>query len=452
MIYTLRDYQTAAVEAISDFVYHAKGRKNKAIVVAPCGAGKSLIIGNAVHNLTMKTLVIQPSVELLKQNFDKYISYGNKAEIYSAALKSKTVGEVTFATPLSLKGKHELFKDVELVFVDEAHTFCKTGSVLDEFISQLSPSVKVVGLTATPVLLRQGMYGAELKMLNRTRDSIFQRIIHVTQITEVIDNGFWTPLTYKVATQDKSMLSSNSSGSDFTDGSLEKYYFDNDLTSEIIKIQRENSHLKSFIIFVPSVRAAEDIASKIEGMVPLSAKTNKSVRESIVKAFLDNRIRGIVNVNVLSTGFDKPDLSCVIDCTPTMSISKYYQKLGRVVRRSEGKEMGYIYDLGNNYERFGKIEDLKFEDIDSLGWIMSSNGFVLSGRPIEAPKVSIETLLKKSPTKSIGDTMWFGKYKGHPYDKIPKNYISWILNSSGWTFDTPKMKELQNKFQQILKG
>lgn len=120
MEYVLRPYQDEAVKTILKYVNSTSVKKP--LVVAPTGAGKSLYIAATANAIKDPILVIQPNKELLEQNYNKYISYGNKASIYSASLKSKEIGHVTFATPMSLKGKAEYFKHVKLFILDECFT------------------------------------------------------------------------------------------------------------------------------------------------------------------------------------------------------------------------------------------------------------------------------------------------------------------------------------------
>ena len=70
-MFKLREYQQRAVEKGIEF-FSSKSKKN-AIIVAPTGSGKSLIIANIAKALNGHTIVFQPSKELLEQNYNKYI-------------------------------------------------------------------------------------------------------------------------------------------------------------------------------------------------------------------------------------------------------------------------------------------------------------------------------------------------------------------------------------------
>ena len=68
-----------------------------------------------------------------------------------------------------------------------------------------------------------------------------------------------------------------------------------------------------------------------------------------------------MNVGVLTTGFDYPELDTVIMARPTKSLSLWYQIVGRAIRPSPMKERGWVVDLCGNLNRFGKVQDLWFK-------------------------------------------------------------------------------------------
>ena len=107
MIYTLRDYQK---EASSIGLNYFKTNSNKnGFMILPCGAGKSLIIADIAKALNDNVLILQPSKEILEQNYNKYISYGEEAGIYSASFNRKEITKVTYATIGSIINKKDDF-------------------------------------------------------------------------------------------------------------------------------------------------------------------------------------------------------------------------------------------------------------------------------------------------------------------------------------------------------
>ena len=67
---------------------------------------------------------------------------------------------------------------------------------------------------------------------------------------------------------------------------------------------------------------------------------------------------------LLNTGYDEPEVSCLIDCYPTKSIIQYVQRAGRIMRIAEGKENSIYLDHAGNVSRHGFAEDIVPEELD----------------------------------------------------------------------------------------
>lgn len=440
----------------------------KEIVVAPTGTGKSLYIAFAAMAVDFPLIVLQPSSELLKQNYSKYTELGGKAEIYSSSLKTKNLGHVTFATIGSIKKEVEAIKKlgIKAIVVDEVHLGSKSGSQLRKFIKDAGIR-NVLGLTATPLYLESGMNGAELKMMTKVRGTIFREIAYVTQIEELVQKKFWTPLVYRVVKQDGSVLMSNSSGADYTLDSLKKFYNENNLEAQIIKHVADfrKEKRKSILVFVSSIDEAIELAKKIPKSKVVHSKTNLAEREQIVEDFKNGVIDVVVNVNILSVGFDHPGLDAIITARPTMSIAMYYQQIGRGVRLKKGKENCVVVDLSGNFEKFGKVEDLKYEYIDGWGWGLFTHGELLSNYPMQAkkrPTIKSLTDSVERDRKRIFDArnnpsapstkIWFGKHNGKTIEQINKEdmgYLTWMYDN--FKFEGAKLKALKQELKITLK-
>lgn len=153
-MYTLRKYQTEAVEAGTEFLLSE--RKRNGLIVLPTGSGKSLCVAGIVNRLDAPCLVFQPSKEILEQNLAKFHSYGYRPAVYSASMGRKNVGEITLATIGSVAGnkkrahKAHLFEDVGYVIIDEADCVNPKEGLYRSFLAALDPSVRVLGLSVGP--------------------------------------------------------------------------------------------------------------------------------------------------------------------------------------------------------------------------------------------------------------------------------------------------------------
>jgi DNA repair protein RadD len=158
-----RPYQTEAIDRAVEF-FHEK-KKYNGLEILPTGSGKSVVIANIASSLTGKTVVFQPSKEILEQNFKKFTSYGYRAGIYSASAGMKYIDDITFATIGSVAKKPHLFEKFKNIIVDECHLVNSEQGMYHSFIKTLD-HCKVLGLTATPYRLTSGFDGAMLKFLN----------------------------------------------------------------------------------------------------------------------------------------------------------------------------------------------------------------------------------------------------------------------------------------------
>lgn len=337
MSFTPRPYQHEAIESAVDF-FHSKKRYN-ALQILPTGSGKSVVIANTASRLTGKTVVFQPSKEILKQNFEKYLSYGFRAGIYSHSAGMKYMDKVTFATIGSVAKKHHLFRDVKNVIIDECHLVNAEEGMYHAFIKSLGDDARVMGLTATPYRLTASFEGAMLKFLNRTSPRIFNKVIYYIQNKILFDAGHLARLEYfSFDVIDRGQLEMNSSGTDFTDSSLKAYYRQINMPKITIEYgNRILSKRPNLLIFCSLISEAMQVATGIQGSVVLTGETDQSVRDRMLKQFKGGKIKCLINVGVLTTGFDYPELSAVLIARSTMSLALYYQIVGRCMRPHPSK-------------------------------------------------------------------------------------------------------------------
>lgn len=391
MKYELRPYQQKAVDSGCEH-FMSGDPKYYPLIVAPTGSGKSLVIARIAQILKDCVLVIQPSKELLEQNYDKYTGYGCEASLYSASVNSKEVGSVTFATIGSIKAKAELFSHIKYILIDECHLLPpNSGSMFMSFISSLQNPVKVIGLTATPFRLKtyrdpfSGMPMSKINLLPRERPRFFNEFIHITQIKELSEQGFLAKIKYIKLSWDNGKLTLNTSGAEYSDDSV-NWAIKEQLVIERIPelIQRSIAQgMKHRLVFVKSVADAEYLAQIVPDSACVSAQTKKKERDTIIKEFKSGKIKNIFNVGVLTVGFDFPALDTVIIARPTMSLALYMQMIGRGIRPAEGKTHCAVVDMCGNCDRFGAIEDLEYKRDYKGQWVLTNAGKILSGVKLE---------------------------------------------------------------------
>lgn len=378
MSVTPRWYQDQAITAAVDF-FHNKKIKGNGLEILPTGSGKSVVIANIAKQLPGKTVVFQPSKEILAQNFAKFLSYGYRAGIYSASAGMKYIDDVTFATIGSVAKKPHLFEKFKNIIVDECHLVNAEEGMYHSFIKRLD-HCKVLGLTATPYRLTSGFDGAMLKFLNRTNPRIFNKVLYYVQNDVLFKEGHLAPLEYfDFNVVDRSMLETNGKGTDFTDASLKSYYRQINMPQQIIHYaNRILKKRRNLLVFCSLVQEAYQVAAGIPGAVVVDGDMEPSIRERVLKDFKSGKIRCVVNVKVLDTGFDYPELEAVLIGRSTMSLAVYYQIVGRVMRpftyEDGSKKIGWVVDMGGNLRFFGKIETMELKINESGLYSIWNNG------------------------------------------------------------------------------
>ena len=381
MGFQLRPYQA---DSIRLGVEYLQGKSNdNAVIVLPTGAGKSIVIANLVAPLEGKTIILQPSKEILEQNYEKYAKYG-KASIYSASAGEKIIGRVTFCTIGSIINKKHLFTGLKNILIDECHLVNSEGGMYQEFINYF-PQANVLGLTATPYRLSQTSEGPQLTFLTRSTPRIFNKILYYVQNNTLFDAGFLAKLEYySFDVIDRSKLELNSSGTDFTTASLSRYYKSIDMPSRIVKYAMHILSKKpNLLIFCALITEAQQVVKRIPGAILLTSDTKKEERERILSRFKKGIIKCVVNVGVLTTGFDYPELEAVMMARSTMSLSLFYQIVGRAMRIHPNKDNAWVVDLGGNLNQFGKIETMKIEFDNEGRFAIWNNGRQLTNVPFK---------------------------------------------------------------------
>jgi len=449
------------------------------LIVLPTAWGKSILTAFTAKEVKGNLLVLQPSKELLEQNFKKYISLCGDdlivhAGIYSASFGKKEVNKITYATIGSIRKLGKLFKRLGFtkMLIDEAHLYPRgMDSMLGDFLRD-SEITHVLGITATPVKLQQNtdMYGgrfSKLQMLTSQskEGNFFKNILCVGQVQEMVELGFWSKLEYKTTGFDRSILVYNSSKSEYTEESVRLSFQANDIHAKITKELNANVERRHILVFVPSVAEAIQFSKIYPNSAAIYGDMDKDKRAQAIEEFRSGKTRVIFNVRVLSTGFDYTGIDCIIFGISTASIALYYQIVGRGTRIDAAKKDCLIIDLAGNVERFGRVEDIVFEQ-EGLWRMYGTNGKLLSGIPIhEIGTITRDNLREKQAEKKVSGksgkvytsgksgkvytsgksssvtVMPFGKYKGVEIKNIPGEYKRWALNKFEWHAGNVNLKQ-----------
>ena len=357
--FKLRPYQQEAVDAT---LKHFRKSDDAAVIVLPTGAGKSLVIAELARLARRKILVLTHVKELVEQNHAKYQSYGLTGGIFSAGLKRKeNQHQVTFASVQSVSANLDQFRhEYSLIIIDECHRVSGDESSqyqrIIELLRQQNTSLKVLGLTATPYRLGMGwIYRYHYRGFVRSeQDKPFLHCIYELPLNYMISRGYLTRpelVDAAVAQYDFSALSQNRFGE----------YAEKEVNQLLSKHQRVTRSIIEQVMDIAAERkavmifaATVDHAKEITGYLPaqqtalITGATDLNERDSLIQRFKQRQLKYLVNVSVLTTGFDAPHVDFIAILRPTQSVSLYQQIVGRGLRLDEGKKNCLVIDYAGN--------------------------------------------------------------------------------------------------------
>ena len=382
-MYTLRPYQTEAVEAV---YRHLREKDTNPCVVIPTAGGKALCIAQIAKDAATKwggrVMILAHVKELVEQNAAKLKSICPELPVgvYSAGLDSRDTKEpVVVAGIQSVANKAEAFKPFDLVLVDECHLIPPDGEgryrTFIEAERRLNPRVRLVGWTATPYRTQGGLICRPENLLNE--------VCYEVGVKELINRGYISRVTARAGKVKADTDALHVRAGEFVAEDVERVMGEDRLVSsacrEIVELTKDR---KACLIFCASVAHCRKVAEQISrlsgeecavvtGETPADEReeTIRRLRGEAVKAdlFADKPpLRYCCNVSVLTTGTDIPRLDTIALLRPTNSPGLLVQMVGRGFRLSPetGKRECVVLDYGRNIERHGPIDMIRVGERD----------------------------------------------------------------------------------------
>lgn len=357
----LRPYQTAAIQAVLD--YWRTGGGNPLVELAT-GTGKSLVIAELTKELRrqypqMRVLMLVHVRELVEQNFRALLRVWPDAPIglYSAGLgKRDSHHPITFASIQSVFRKGAALGQRDVVFIDEAHLVPTAGNgMYRRLLSDLRktcPDLRVAGFTATPFRLDSGR-------LDAGEDRLFDRTVFSYGIAEGIADGYLSPLVSKAGLAEVDVSDVARRGGEFVSEALE-IAADKVTLEAVAELVRYGQDRRSWLVFCSGIgnaaRTRDAIRAHGISCEMVSGETPVGERDRIIRDFKAGTIRCLTNAQVLTTGFDAPQVDLVAMLRPTLSTSLYVQIVGRGTRLAPGKENCLVLDFAGNVRRHGPVD------------------------------------------------------------------------------------------------
>lgn len=368
----LRPYQQRSIDQLYTWWQRNTATTDAPLCVLPTGAGKSVVIAELCRLLFdtwpedhPRTVVLVPSKELAEQNAAKlramlpgHLSVG----YYSASLGKAPTADVIVATIGSVYRAAHLLGNIRCVIVDEAHLVNPDGAEAGRYRQFLADLAKlcrfrVVGYTATP-FRGNGVW------LTDGEAPLFTGIACTVPIGELLDSNHLAPLVRPVDVMHTriDVGGIHTTSGDYNVAELSERV-DAYLPSAAAEAVALAADRKKWIAFTATVANAETLATllNMEGIktAVVCGDTPKADRQRLIDDFRAGRLRCLVTVLALATGFDVPDVDCILWLRPTQSPVLYVQGAGRGLRIAEGKTDCLWLDFSDTTDRLGPVDSIK---------------------------------------------------------------------------------------------
>lgn len=363
----LRPYQRRAVDAVYD---HLRSKDTNPVICIPTGGGKTPVIAticrDAVRLWSGRVLILAHVKELLEQSYEKLnlIAPVLEVGIVSAGLSRKEYDKQVVVAGIQSSHQYpEKFGHRDLILVDEAHLIPTDGNGMYRRLlnaqQNINPNVRVLGFTATPFRMDSGTICQPDHFLNE--------ICYEIGVKELINQGYLCKLSSKSTETEVNLAGVQIQAGEYVAQQMEQAYMGGDFTLRAIdEMMRRTTGRKSILIFTSGVEHANEVRRLISELYGYHAEvitgdTSAGERADTIRRFREGQLQWLINVNVLTVGFDAPNVDCVVLMRSTLSPGLYYQMLGRGFRIADGKENCLVLDFGGNIKRHGCVDQLRIK-------------------------------------------------------------------------------------------
>ena len=376
----LRYYQKAAIEAVAE---HFRRKGSNPCIEIPTGGGKSPVIAVLAGELARegnRVLILAHRKELLEQMADKFRKWEPAVDIgiYSAGLNLRELGNQVILAGIQSVYKRGIklseFGKIDFLIVDECHLIPPSsemsGGMFRKLIDDLTscnPNLGVIGFTATPYRLGSGLVCGPKNVLNE--------ICYSVGVRELVNKGYLCPLVSRAGKNEMDFSSLKIEHGEFASRAVEELYdVPSVVRSAVAEILLYGKNRNSCLIFCSSVKHAKSVFECLRSCTEercelVTGETKSEERGKILQLFSgggqvnllgekEKPVKYLLNVDVLTTGFDAPNIDFIVLLRPTASPGLYYQMVGRGFRIHESKKDCLIADFGGNIQRHGPVDDI----------------------------------------------------------------------------------------------
>lgn len=340
-----KDYQVNSVRKAIDAGANS-------IIALPTGGGKSICILKLCQAMPDKKVVISlRNAALVPQLLNTLTVNGLSVSVVKSGYKYVPGGDVTLVMEQSFSRRKHLNIQCDVLLRDEYHVGCM-GGVYIAMREELSPEL-IIGLTATPID-RLGVY------IDKS-----MQLIEETTTRMLIEAGELAKPVYKVPSlsQEIDYSSVKMYRGDFSVSGLDNILLEHCSLVAQQTVDDALSHGRKVMLFANSINHVESLSEAFHllGVKHERVHSQRSIddNDESIRRYKSNDVRLIINMSMLTIGFDDPETDCVVLARPTKILRLYLQIIGRCLRASKGKKDALILDLAQCISTHGFAEDYR---------------------------------------------------------------------------------------------
>lgn len=358
----LRNYQQEAIDKLSE----SFPTKKKHLLVMPTGSGKTFTILSFLNKQKKKTLFLAHTQEILLQTKNTYADFkGLDLTIMSIQKASMNLEKIK-------KG------NFEIIIIDECHR--SAAKTYLKIIEICGSDIHLIGMTATPY-----------RFDNQSIYNIFGTPCFHISILQLIKEGFLCDIVgYRIKTN-VSLQGISTRAGDFINSRLAPVINTKNRNELIVSTYKQKCEGEKVVGFCASIKHAHALKlCFVSQNIPcevISGQLTSKLRENLLKRFSRGEIKVVLNVQVLTEGFDEPSITSLLMCRPTKSPTLYMQMIGRGTRLFPGKEKLKVIEFTDNGFDLCDLNSIlesrnpnvKYEDGESLLSIAKKSEELLVG-------------------------------------------------------------------------
>lgn len=340
----LREYQQKMKQAT--FTFFTNPNNKRLMVVSPTGTGKTTFFSSMVEDHVRcgeRVLLTVHRIELVDQIVERLGQFGIASGVIAAGYPEAYEHPVQVGMVQS--GERLRNAQPDWIYVDECHH--STAGSYQKLLTMF-PESKLVGVTATPVRLD-----------GKGFDDTYQQMINLYPIDYFFSNGFLVPPRHYFCANIKIEDLKETGLGDYDIAAMAKHMMQSKLIANVVESYRKYASGRKAVVFACNVEHSKSLANQFNELgIPaahLDGQMDKTERKGIIRRYRKGELLVLTNYDIISEGFDVPDIEAVILARRTKSLSNYVQSVGRCLRpdKANGKTHGIVLDCVGQWLEHG---------------------------------------------------------------------------------------------------